>query len=302
MPSPYVGRFAPSPTGPLHAGSLLAAVASYLDARASGGRWLLRIEDVDRHRTVRGARDSILRSLEAHGLLWDGEIALQSERDGLYEAALQQLVAADRIFYCDCSRKQLRQHGGPYPGFCRDRRQVNYREASAEQPASHAIRLDVSDRPDIVFDDRILGPQQFELASLGDFIVRRRDSLFAYQLAVVVDDQQQGITDVVRGVDLLDSTPWQIELQRALGYRRPRYAHLPVLVHADGSKLSKQTGSKALDDRNASANLVTSLRRLGQCGADIEYDGSLAPAALLDRARAQWSLSRVPTRAIQVRV
>ncbi|NNL56349.1 MAG: tRNA glutamyl-Q(34) synthetase GluQRS [Pseudomonadales bacterium] len=307
----YTGRFAPSPTGPLHAGSLLAALASYLDARAHGGRWLLRIEDVDLHRNVQGATDLICRSLEAHRLFWDGDILQQSTRDERYKQALQDLQASGDIFYCNCSRKMLKQlaRGGnkAYPGYCREQRNVAYQAASATQPASHAVRFAIGALPATAgnFDDRVLGPQCFDLMSLGDFIVRRRDGLFAYQLAVVVDDAEQAVTDVVRGADLLDSTPWQLCLQRALGHPTPRYAHLPLLVHANaGGKLSKQTGAAAIDDRSAYNNLCLALQQLGQTLPTSPTEKSAGDAAKIDALLAHavenWSISRVPRSPIAV--
>ncbi len=263
----YIGRFAPSPTGPLHQGSLLAALASFLDAKAHGGKWLLRIEDVDQHRTVQGASQTICETLEAHQLFWDETPIIQSDRDVRYIETLQQLAAQEQIFYCNCSRKLLKQHSGPYPGSCRTHKQAHYRPATATEPASHAIRFDVGHKQPIreQFIDRILGQQSFDVEALGDFIIRRRDSLFAYQLAVVVDDADQGVTDIVRGADLLDSTPWQILLQRALGLKSPRYAHLPLLVNsADQSKLSKQTGAPAIDNSHAVGNVLKALEQLGQ--------------------------------------
>lgn len=283
---------------------MLAAVASYLDAKAVNGQWLLRIEDVDRHRTVRGATEAICRSLEAHGLFWDGEIVAQTDRDARYEAALQKLAEADRIFYCNCTRKKLRAEAGPYAGHCRSRRRCNYQPATPDAPASHAIRFDTSGLASPVFHDRILGQQQLDLQALGDFIVRRRDSLFAYQLAVVVDDAEQGITDIVRGADLLESTPWQIVLQRVLGYSTPRYAHLPLLVHAkDGAKLSKQTGATTLHDQQASANLLRALAQLGQVlppgnGPAVKQGGLPAPAQILAFATQHWDCSKIPRQPI----
>ena len=311
----YTGRFAPSPTGPLHAGSLLAALASYLDARAHGGRWLLRIEDIDLHRNVQGASDQIRRSLEKHRLFWDGEIMQQSLRDKHYIEALHELKARGHIFYCNCPRKMLKQlaHGGnkAYPGFCRMRRDVIYQPASATQPASHAIRFAVNTMPATAgnFDDRILGPQYSDLASLGDCIIRRRDGLFAYQLAVVIDDAEQAVTDVVRGADLLASPPWQLCLQRALGLPAPRYAPLPLLVHArDQGKLSKQTGAAAIDDRSPYANLCLALQQLGQTPSPALppgpsgaiTDSTAAIDELLRQAVKNWAISKVPRSNIAV--
>ncbi|NNC54442.1 MAG: tRNA glutamyl-Q(34) synthetase GluQRS, partial [Pseudomonadales bacterium] len=225
-------------------------------------------------------------------------------RDALYEAALEKLVAADSIFYCDCTRKKLRAETGPYAGYCRARRHCAYRPATAQEPASHAIRFDTSGLAPVTFQDRILGAQQFDLQALGDFIVRRRDSLFAYQLAVVVDDAEQAVTDIVRGADLLDSTPWQIALQRVLGLATPRYAHLPLLVHAkDAAKLSKQTGATALDDRQAPANLLRALAQLGQSlpwlpGAGATRAPLPGPAEILAQAVRTWDCQRIPQHAI----
>jgi glutamyl-Q tRNA(Asp) synthetase len=228
-----VGRFAPSPTGKLHAGSLLAAVGSYLDARTTGARWLLRIEDLDTPRVVPGCADEMLRTLEAYGFEWDGEVVYQSARRDAYRAALATLSAAGRTFRCSCSRKVLAGDGDDqvqgYPGTCRD---------GPTGPGPTAMRFRVSDRQ-VRFDDLFLGSQALDTRLLGDFVVERRDGIATYQLAVVVDDAWQGVTRVVRGADLLTSTPWQIELQAALGLPRPSYGHLPVLTEPDGRKLSK---------------------------------------------------------------
>lgn len=298
-PTAYIGRFAPSPTGPLHAGSLLAALASFLDAKANNGNWLLRIEDVDKLRNVPGAADDILRALEAHGLHWDGDIDDQISHDAEYQAALEQLARQHKLFYCNCTRADLNRYyaANPgslaYPGFCRSIKSASYQLASKHQPASHAIRFEVGDAT-IAFNDRVLGPQSFSLAELGDFIVRRRDSLFAYQLAVVVDDARQGVTSVVRGTDLLSSTPWQIALQKALGLPQPVYAHLPLLVHGDGGqKLSKQTGASALDNNRASDNLGEALAQLGQ---NPPADASRQSVdELLAWAVEHWAIDAIPT-------
>jgi len=242
--SPYVGRFAPTPTGPLHFGSLIAAVASYADARSRGGRWLLRIEDLDPPREHPGAADGFLRTLERYGFKWDGAVMRQSTRDQAYRDALERLRAASLVFPCSCTRAQLQNAAlgasgeRVYPGTCRD-----------GMPAGHAARswrLRVDSHP-VAFVDRIQGPQVQNLEEdVGDFVLRRADGLWAYQLAVVVDDRDQGITDIVRGADLLSSTPRQIRLQQLLGAPTPRYAHVPVAVNAAGEKLSKQTLAPAL--------------------------------------------------------
>lgn len=250
----YVGRFAPSPTGPLHFGSLVAAVASYVDARAHpGGRWLVRIEDVDAPRTVPGAADAILRALEAFGFAWDGEVVYQSARGDAYQAALDFLTHRNLAFPCGCSRREI--ESGLYPGTCRAGLPPG-REA-------RAWRLRVTDAP-IEYGDRWLGSQRETLSTTcGDFVLRRADGCWAYQLAVVVDDAWQGVTDVVRGLDLLDSTARQIWLQRQLGLPTPRYLHVPVVLAEDGQKLSKQTGARPIDPAEAPQTLREAFRFLG---------------------------------------
>jgi glutamyl-Q tRNA(Asp) synthetase len=292
----HIGRFAPSPTGPLHSGSLLAAVASYLDAKSHQGQWLLRIEDVDRLRTVKGARDSICHSLEQHGLNWDGVIEYQTDNDDRYQAALEQLQQQQRVFFCSCTRTALRQNPGPYPGTCRKEKSSHYLAATPQQPASHSLRFECGEGR-IDFTDQILGPQSFELAQLGDFILRRRDSLFAYQLAVVIDDAQQSVTSVVRGADLLSSTPWQIALQQALDLPIVDYAHLPLITHADnGQKLSKQTGAQAIDNNAAVSNLCLTLSQLGQ--QLPEQAQRLSVNQLLEWAIDHWQINRVSKTAL----
>jgi glutamyl-Q tRNA(Asp) synthetase len=240
----YRGRFAPSPTGPLHFGSLIAAMASYCDARAVDGEWLVRIEDVDEPRSREPAAGAILATLERYGFEWDGEVVRQSARIALYEAALARLIARGEAYPCGCSRRELELCAtGPggervYPGTCRNGVALG-REA-------RAWRLLVTDEP-VGFRDRLQGWLEQGLErEIGDFIVKRADGVFAYQLAVVVDDAAQGITHVVRGADLLASTPRQIRLQRALGFPTPTYLHHPVVILASGEKLSKQTGAAAL--------------------------------------------------------
>lgn len=263
---PYRGRFAPSPTGPLHFGSLLAAAGSWLDARAAGGEWLLRIEDIDPPREPPGAADEILRVLEALRLWWDGEVLWQSAREAAYEEALARLTREGWAYPCTCSRKQIEADNARrglagarlYPGTCRER---------AAPPASgeaFALRLRATPAQ-IGFVDRLQGQFAQSLDSeAGDFVVRRREGLFAYQLAVTVDDAAQGITDIVRGVDLLDSTPRQLWLQRLLGFPEPRYLHLPVVVFPDGQKLSKQSGAAAVDPGDANMLAWQLLACLGQ--------------------------------------
>lgn len=287
----YRGRFAPSPTGPLHFGSLVAALGSWLDARAHGGEWLVRIEDIDPPREVAGASETILRSLEAHHLDWDGSVLYQHTRSEAYRAALNTLHRDGLIYPCTCTRKQIadRQHarGLPsnlYPGTCRTRRQIPHE--------AHALRINTTSSV-ITFEDRIQGKQQQDVEhENGDFVVRRADGLFAYQLAVVVDDGEQGITDIVRGSDLLDNTPRQILLQKMLQLPTPRYAHLPVVVNAAGQKLSKQTFAPPLDDRRPLPALCEALRFLGLSLPaelrDVEIDELLAWAVT------QWDIRNVP--------
>jgi glutamyl-Q tRNA(Asp) synthetase len=287
----YIGRFAPSPTGSLHLGSLLAAVGSFIDAHSRGGRWLVRMEDLDQARVVPGSADEILRSLEAFGLIWDGEVAYQSRRTHLYTEALEALRASGHTFECSCSRRELTTEGEPpeeasarttgtaYPGSCRE---------GPRRPGDTATRFRIDASETIVFDDRLQGPIALEMGRLGDVIVRRRDSVLAYQLAVVVDDALQGITDVVRGADLLESTGWQIALQRALRLRNPGYAHLPLLLERTGSgeKLSKSRRSAALDASHASEEITRVLRLLG-LSPPAELAGA-APPTVLAWATSRW--------------
>jgi glutamyl-Q tRNA(Asp) synthetase len=278
---PYVGRFAPSPTGPLHFGSLVAALASWLDARRAGGQWLLRMEDLDRPRVVPGAADGILRQLEALGLAWDGAVLHQSARLDLYEDALRRL--APRTYPCGCTRKELEDSALAidgsriYPGTCR--------VSLAPGKTARALRLRTDDAP-IRFVDRVQGDiAQSVESEVGDFVLRRADGLHAYQLAVVVDDAAQGVTDVVRGADLLDSTARQIFLQRALGAPTPRYLHVPVATNEAGEKLSKQTAAAAVGP----ADVPAALRFLGMPAAP-----ALSPLELLGWATAHWDPARVP--------
>lgn len=288
----YRGRFAPSPSGPLHVGSLVAAVGSYLDARAQGGEWLLRIEDVDAPRTVPGAADGILRSLEAFGFTWDGEVVVQSRRLDLYHAALSRLQLDGLVYPCACSRSEIAaassgssvDGGLLYPGTCRN--------GLTEGKAARAWRLRVPDRS-FSFVDRVQGESQQNLErEVGDFVLLRADGQYAYQLAVVVDDALQGVNAVVRGVDLLDSTARQMWLQQCLGFPTPSYAHLPVVVNAVGEKLSKQTHAAAIDPARAGEQLAAALGFLGHPPpAGLER----APLAeLWEWAITHWSIARVP--------
>ncbi|MFK7732356.1 MAG: tRNA glutamyl-Q(34) synthetase GluQRS [Pseudomonadales bacterium] len=252
----YIGRFAPSPTGPLHRGSLLCALASYLDARAQNGSWLLRIEDLDPPREQPGADQLIIQSLLAHGLHWDGDILYQSSRLDDYAETIEQLNNNDQVYRCACTRAKLAELGGPYPGFCRHQ--------SHSVNTDCAIRLTVNEN-DIVFEDQFQGTVSETLSNTcGDFIIRRKDGLISYQLAVSVDDAFQGITHVIRGIDLLESTSRQIHVLKQLNAVVPVYGHIPVLVDAYGDKLSKQAGAQALNNTQACENLCTALRYLGQ--------------------------------------
>lgn len=288
----YVGRFAPSPTGPLHFGSLVAAVGSFLDARHHQGQWLLRIEDVDSPRSVAGAAQQILRSLERFGLLWDGPPVWQQQRLEAYAEALQRLRSAGAAYGCACTRREMadsalaRDGGRVYPGTCRN-----------GPPPGRAIRAWRLRVPSglIAFDDAVQGRVVEDVAQeVGDFVLLRADGQYAYQLAVVVDDAAAGVTRVVRGADLLDSTARQIVLQRALGLPRPDYAHLPVVVDGAGEKLSKQTLARAVDEVDPGSALVAALDFLGQ--APPRGLARASPAEILAWGREHWSLERVPRR------
>ncbi len=272
----YRGRFAPSPTGPLHFGSLVAATGSYLDARAHRGEWLIRMEDIDATRCSKRWSADILRTLEVFGFEWGDEVLYQSspERQKAYAEALGRLTGKGLLYACGCSRKEIldsqigpsADHSARYPGTCRN--------GLAEGKTARTWRLRVDDDP-VAFTDRAHGLfEQCLESSVGDFVLKRNDGLFAYQLAVVVDDAEQGVTDVVRGADLLDSTPRQVYLQRHLGYRQPRYLHLPVVINAAGQKLSKQTGAEPLRNSDAVTHLCDAFVFLG-----------LAPPAALRSGR-----------------
>ena len=291
--SNYRGRFAPSPTGPLHAGSLLAALASYLDARSQSGRWLLRIEDVDQLRVVPESENQIKRALEAHGLLWDEETDHQSMRTERYRDVLERLIERDKLFTCSCTRKQVIAQGGVYAGTCRSRR-AKPEHASAEEP-DFSLRFNTDGLGTISIIDRVQGAVSFDFARLGDFVVRRRDGLVAYQLAVVVDDYDQGITDVVRGYDIIDSTPWQRALQQACGFDSPSYLHTPILTQR-GHKLSKQTGaSNLLDDPTPGREVRNLLAALEQLGQPIpEHGEEMDCEQLLQHAVQDWDVNLIP--------
>ena len=285
-----VGRFAPSPTGPLHFGSLVAAVASYCDARSRSGQWLLRIEDVDQTRHVAGASEEIIHTLQRYGFVWDGDIVYQSQRGAHYQTALEHLHQRSLAYPCTCSRKEIADsstllgiEGAIYPGTCLQH---------ATKPGAAAAWRIKTDAQTIRFADQIQGQQQHQMASdIGDFVVKRADGLFSYQLAVVVDDALQGVTHVVRGADLLNSTTRQIYLQQLLGYPTPVYAHIPLVLNADGQKLSKQTLATALPGDNVVATLVAALTFLQQTLPDNAL--SLPLANLWQWAIAHWQLPKV---------
>lgn len=289
----YIGRFAPSPTGLLHFGSLLAAVASYLDAKKHQGKWLVRIEDIDRPREVPGSAEKILKTLEALGMFWDGEVIYQSARSAAYERALEALGRQGLIYRCTCSRKEIADtsaigiEGPIYPGTCRE-------GASHPGKSTFSWRIRTTSDP-IGFEDRIQGTQTQRVAQqVGDYILKRADGLYAYQLAVVVDDFEQDVTHVVRGADLLTSTPRQIHLQKMLGFPMPVYAHIPIAINANGEKLSKQTLAKPVETTNPKTPLWQALQFLGQQPpADLRQE----PLHHLWRwAIAHWDITHIPHR------
>lgn len=290
LPGQYVGRFAPSPTGELHIGSLLTAVASYLDARSLGGKWILRIEDLDPPREVPGASLRIIRTLERYGFCWDGDVVWQHQRHDTYADGLDFLRKNGFAYPCGCSRKRVREaglqgvDGWRYPGFCRN--------LAVAAEGQLAWRLKVDDQA-VAYVDRLQGVQSQNLAEeLGDFVLLRADGCWAYQLAVVLDDAAAGISHVVRGSDLLDSTPRQIYLQRILGLPTPQYMHLPVLVNAAGEKLSKQTLAPALQEGLESEMLGFVLKCLGQELPPFFPEMSLAE--LWEWAITNWTVSKIP--------
>ncbi len=283
-----VGRFAPSPTGPLHFGSLVAALGSYLEAKARGGRWLVRMEDVDAPRCKPEHADAILRTLDAFGFEWDGPVMVQSQRTARYREVLEQLKTLGTVYPCGCTRSELEGapagvDGAPvYPGTCRN--------GLPAGKSARAWRLRVAG--DIDFDDAVQGRQHQDLSQdVGDCVLLRADGYFAYQLAVVVDDADQGIDHVVRGADLIHSTARQIYLQRLLGYPTPAYAHLPVAVDATGAKLSKQTLAQPVDTHAPASALFAAARFLGQ---NPPEECRLASADFWPWAFANWQLNKVP--------
>ncbi|MBC7756627.1 MAG: tRNA glutamyl-Q(34) synthetase GluQRS [Bdellovibrio sp.] len=311
----YIGRFAPSPTGPLHFGSLVAAVASYCDAKSNGGQWLVRIEDLDTPREVAGAADTILRSLEAFGFEWDAPVIYQSQRAAIYHDYLHALKATDLIYACTCSRKEITDSSiisgldGPvYPKTCINKKPHKLSSGcSAPTILTNACswRINVADASTISFVDGIQGELSQHLPTkVGDFILKRKDGIFAYQLAVVVDDALQNITHIVRGADLLESTPRQIYLRNLLNFILPSfapisYAHVPVACNAAGEKLSKQTLAKPIDTGIASHLMVEALSFLGQMPPADLKNARLAECWLW--AIKHWNLESV-TEQTQIKI
>ncbi len=278
----YTGRFAPSPTGPLHFGSIIAALASYLRSRSLGGKWLLRIDDIDTPRNQPGAANSIMHTLEALGLWWDGEVVFQSHRVELYKEILNDLDKRQLLYPCSCSRSEIK--GRPYPGTCRN--------GITRKRKNNALRIRTDSRQ-IHFNDLIQGEvEQCIEKDVGDFILKRTDGLIAYHLATVIDDHLQGVTEVMRGTDLLDSTPRQIFLQQVLGYEHPQYFHHAVAINPSGTKISKQNHAPGIDISNGAQALFEALVFLGQ-----EPDPSLTEGAcgdIVSWALQHWRLDTLP--------
>lgn len=284
MPTqPYIGRFAPSPSGALHFGSLIAALGSYLQARSQQGRWLVRIEDIDPPREMPGAATTILRQLEHYGLFWDGDVVWQSKRHDAYRAALDTLHHAGLSYYCTCTRRRIQQLGGLYDGYCRTRH---------NGPHGAAVRL-IQQHPVLQFTDQLRGVLLADVRlAKEDFIIHRKDGLFAYNLAVVVDDNDQGITEIVRGADLIEPTVRQISLYQQFGWRAPSYVHLPLALNSQGDKLSKQNHAPALSQGDPRPVLIDALHFLNQPVENGWADLSLE--TLLANAVNNWSLLHVP--------
>lgn len=290
-----IGRFAPSPTGPLHFGSLIAALASYLDAKSRNGKWLVRIEDLDPPREQAGADVLILKTLEAHGLEWDGAVMYQSKRQETYYESLDTLFNNNLAYYCTCSRKEIAAQNKPasksiYPGTCRNSKN-DYKDS--------AVRV-ITNQNEISFEDRLQGKCSYNIEKeFGDFVIKRKDGLFAYHLAVVIDDSSQNITDIIRGADLLESTPLHLYLQKILGLPSPAYLHLPVAVDNHGAKLSKQSFARPVEKGNEAASLLAALKYLNQ-----DLPGNLEAGnkrEILTWAISHWQPKSIPVAAtIQV--
>lgn len=283
LSSDYIGRFAPSPSGPLHMGSLLAAVASYLDARANCGSWLVRIEDLDTPRCVAGADRSILEALDAHGLHWDGDVVYQSNRLSAYRDAISHLSEQQRVYYCQCTRKIIQASGGIYQGTCRNLK------LAADNNALRFTLLDAQDQ----YNDSVQGMVTVEdKYCYQDPVLQRRDGIIAYNLAVVVDDIAQNISHIIRGYDLLSTTPIHLNLYQALHSQPPVYGHIPVLCEHAGHKLSKQNHARAIDNNNASSNLFFALNVLNLAPPETLVGEPVT--TIIDWAVQHWQLSKVP--------
>lgn len=279
----YRGRFAPSPSGLLHFGSLIAALASYLQAKSQQGKWLVRIEDIDKPREMLGADKQILTTLESYGLFWDEEVLYQSKQEPLYQEVLSFLHQHQQSYYCQCSRANIKKSGGFYLGTCKN----------LSLPAQHCATRIINDFPHPTFFDALQGKISVnpQLAS-EDFIIHRRDGLYAYQLAVVVDDIFQGITEVVRGCDLIEPTARQLTLFDTLAISAPKYAHVPLAVTEQGYKLSKQNGAPAIDNQNPQPSLMKALHFLGQSPPkELQFE---SPTTILNWAITHWQLHNVP--------
>lgn len=285
----YIGRFAPSPSGPLHFGSLVSALASYLDAKANHGKWLVRMEDIDPPREMEGAADTILQQLQQHGLHWDDEVLYQSQRSKAYLAIIEQLQQSGSIYPCQCSRQQLKDQGGIHTNPCQQH----------NPSAPSALRLSISSNSQIKFDDLFQGSQQQDIqCEVGDMVLYRKEGLFAYQLAVVIDDAFQQITHVIRGSDLLDSTPRQIYLQQILKLPTPYYGHIPVAIHKEGGKLSKQNLALPIDNHIAPENLAAAIHWLGLPLPESLLHPTKSPLSQCDELLAwaieHWQREQIP--------
>ena len=286
-----IGRFAPTPSGPLHFGSLVTAIASYCHARSQQGQWLVRIEDVDTPRVVAGSTDEILFALEAFGFEWDGKTEYQSSQFENYQQVLDELIDRDHCYACECSRRSLREanaQSGPlgliYPGICQNK--------NLDQK-NHSVRVRTANSGNSHFIDQVYGPVAFDITNqLGDFVLRRADNIFAYHLAVVIDDQRQGISQIVRGADLLETTCLHIYLQHLLGYDTPEYLHVPLVRNALGDKLSKQTGAKAIDTDRKVSLLIAALETLGQPVNKEMQRASVTE--ILNSAVKSWNHKNIP--------
>ncbi|MEH6452817.1 MAG: tRNA glutamyl-Q(34) synthetase GluQRS [Psychromonas sp.] len=283
---PYRGRFAPSPSGSLHFGSLIAALGSYLQARAQQGSWQVRIDDIDPPREIPGAAEDILQTLLAYGLKWDGDVIYQSQNSANYEKVLNSLASQQLSYACECTRKIIKMQGGLYLGTCRDKHLPI---------ANHAIRINLQklNLPILEFNDRLQGLEVFDPISANeDFIIKRKDGLYAYNLAVVLDDIEQGITEVVRGVDLLPTTGKQLTLYHLLNKKPPSYLHLPIAVTSPGKKLSKQNHALAISKSNPRPTLLAALSFLGHPAPEILHTKDCQK--ILTWAIKNWSIKRIP--------